>query len=146
MFLAFATSPRCPRSRKYSSVRSADNFSATATLMNWLSATPSASDTRRASSRMEACRRKATLLLLMFLKLLPRVPRLGNTNSEVPRSVGEVTHIECDQPVSRAINRRLQDHLVSRVFQPWTPQEPQMNRNRDLCQSIKHCIHLPQVH
>jgi len=31
---AFRTSPRAARSRKYSSVRSADSFSATATLMN----------------------------------------------------------------------------------------------------------------
>jgi len=45
--------PRCPRPRKNSSVRSADSFSATATLMSWFNATPSALVTRRASSSRE---------------------------------------------------------------------------------------------
>lgn len=45
----FPTLPRYPRSQKYSSVRRAESFSATVTLMNWFTSTPSVSATRRAS-------------------------------------------------------------------------------------------------
>jgi hypothetical protein len=44
---AFGISARFGRSAKYSSALSAERFSATATLTNWFSATPSASETRR---------------------------------------------------------------------------------------------------
>ena len=52
---ALPTSPRAARSLKYSSVRRAESFSATATLMNWLSVVPSALATRSASLFSEAC-------------------------------------------------------------------------------------------
>src|SRR5947209_598831 len=50
MLSAFGMLARAARSAKYLSVRKADSFSATATLMSWLSATPSASAIWRASS------------------------------------------------------------------------------------------------
>jgi hypothetical protein len=46
-----------PRSRKYSSVRAAETFSATATLMSWFRATPSNSAALRNSSSKEGCNR-----------------------------------------------------------------------------------------
>jgi hypothetical protein len=45
-----ARSARRPLSRKYSSVRKAETFSATATLMSWLTATPSSSNPRPAGA------------------------------------------------------------------------------------------------
>ena len=65
------------------SVPSADSFSATATLMNWFRATPSLSETRRASSRSEVCSRSATLLFLVSsLNLLPRFWRRHGQDPE----------------------------------------------------------------
>jgi hypothetical protein len=55
---------RRPLSRKYSSVRKAETFSATATLMSWFRATPSNSAALRNSSSKEGCNRKAKLLRL----------------------------------------------------------------------------------
>src|SRR5450759_357288 len=52
-FSAFGISARAARAVKWSAVRSAESFSATATLISWLSATPSASASLRASSRSE---------------------------------------------------------------------------------------------
>src|SRR6185312_2411149 len=66
MRLAFPILARLDRSRKYSAVRSAETFSATATLISWFKATPSDSATRFASSKSEVWRRSATLLLLTF--------------------------------------------------------------------------------
>jgi hypothetical protein len=53
-----------PLSRKYSSVRKAETFSATATLMSWFRATPSISAALRNSSSKEGCSRNAKLLRL----------------------------------------------------------------------------------
>jgi integrase len=54
-----------PLSWKYSSVRKAEIFSATATLMSWFRATPSTSAALRSSSSKEGCSRNAKLLRLM---------------------------------------------------------------------------------
>ena len=140
--LAFATPPRCPRTRKYSSVRKADNFSATATLMNWLRATPSVSETRRASSNIDSCRRKATLLLLMFSNLPPRIAWPHHSNPELASGGGKVTHVESDQPISLAVDRRFQHHFVGRILQSRAPQKPEVDRNRHLYQSVENIIHL----
>jgi len=141
---AFATSPRCPRSRKYSSVRKADNFSATATLMNWLRATPSVSETRRASSSIDACRRKATLLLLISSNLPPSIAWPRHTNPKLAGGFGKMTKIESNHPIRRTVDRRLQHHLVGWILQPRTPQKPEMHRNRYLYQSVEHVIYLPR--
>jgi hypothetical protein len=58
-------SARLPLSRKYSSVRKAETFSATATLMSWFNATPSSSAAFLNSSRSEGCSRNAKLLRLI---------------------------------------------------------------------------------
>src|SRR5215831_10699818 len=104
-------------------MRSADNFSATATLMNWLRATPSASDTRLASSRSDDCKRKATLLLRMSSYLFPRVGRLHRANPEIAHRSGQMMHIECHQPIGSAVDRGFQNHLVGRILQSRPPQE-----------------------
>jgi len=139
---AFATSPLAPRSRRYSSVRKADTFSATATLMNWLSATPSVSETRRASSKIDACSRKATLLLLMSPNLPVYIAWPRHTNPKLPGRSGEMAKIESNQPLRRSVDRRLQHHLVGWILQPWTPQEPERHWNRYLHQSIEYRVHL----
>src|ERR1700756_189940 len=139
---AFATSPLAPRSRRYSSVLKADTFSATATLMNWLSATPSASETRRASSNIDDCNRNATLLLLMPSNLPPCIAWQRHTNPKLSGGVGEMPKIESYQPSCRPVDRRLQHHLVGWILQPWTPQKPERHRNRHLHQSIEYLVHL----
>ena len=65
---AFATFPLAARSAKYSSVRKADTFSATATLINWFMATPSALATFRASSINDGCSLNAKLLFFMNVR------------------------------------------------------------------------------
>src|SRR5260370_25814175 len=66
-----ARSARRPLSRKYSSVRKAETFSATATLMSWLRATPSDSAALRNSSSNEGCSRNAKLLRLIVSNSRP---------------------------------------------------------------------------
>jgi hypothetical protein len=57
------SAPR-PLSRRYSSVRKAETFSATATLMSWFRATPCEFAAFRNSSSKEGCSRNAKLLRL----------------------------------------------------------------------------------
>ena len=65
-----ARSDRRALSRKYSSVRKAEIFSATATLMSWFRATPSNSAVLRNSSSKEGWSRSAKLLRLMIQLLI----------------------------------------------------------------------------
>jgi hypothetical protein len=92
---AIPASPRSARSRKYSSVLIADNFSATATLMNWLSATPSASETRRISSSSEVLQAQGYVTPShSSLYRLPRVSRPHDANTEIASCLGEVPYIK----------------------------------------------------
>src|SRR5436853_4775751 len=63
--LTFAGSARRARSSKYSSVRIAETFSASARVISWLRATPSDSAALRASANRVGGTRKAKLLRLM---------------------------------------------------------------------------------
>src|ERR1035437_6540772 len=112
--------------------------------MNWLRATPSVSETRRASSSNDSCRRQATLLLLISSNLHPRIAWSHHSNPELASGVGEVTHIESDQPIGLTVDRRFQYHLVGGILQSLAPQKPEENRNRYPHQSIENLIHLPQ--
>src|ERR1035441_1868862 len=89
--------------------------------MNWLRATPSVSETRRASSSIDSCRRKATLLLLISSNLHPRIAWPHHSNPELASGVGEVTHIESDQPIGLTVDRRFQYHLVGGILQSRAP-------------------------
>src|SRR5579862_328517 len=106
--------------------------------MNWLSATPSASETRRASSNMDACKRKATLLLLMSSNLHPCIAWPNHTSPEFLGGAGEMAQIESNQPIGRPVYRRLQHHFVGWILQPRTPQKPKRNWNRYPYESIEH--------
>jgi hypothetical protein len=90
-------SARLALSRKYSSVRKADTFSATATLMSWFRATPSSSAAFLNSSSSEGCKRNAKLLRLMGStpNLLKRRSRQNYGAAKLPASVGEIALIEC---------------------------------------------------
>src|SRR5207245_10293052 len=114
----------------------------TATLMNWLSATPSVSETRRASSSIDACRRKATLLLRMPSNLLPNITWPRHMDSELPGGAGEMAKIESNQPIRRTVHRRLQHHLIGGILQLRAPQKPERHRNGYLYQSVEYLVHL----
>jgi hypothetical protein len=96
-------SARLPLSRKYSSVRKAETFSATATLMSWFKATPSSSAAFLNSSRSEGCSRNAKLLRLMAStpNLLKRGSWQNYGTVKLHASVGEIALIErhdCARP------------------------------------------------
>jgi hypothetical protein len=120
---------RPPRSRKYSSVRKAETFSATATLMSWFRATPSSSAAFLNSSSSEGCNRNAKLLRLMAStpNLLERRRRQNYSAVELLASVGEIALIERHDCAGASVNCGLQNRVVVRIGQPWPPSESKPN-------------------
>src|ERR1017187_10856229 len=133
---------RPDRSRKYSSVRSAETFSATATLINWFNATPSDAATRLASSNSDVWRRSSTLLLLMACSLhLPQYrARPARADPKYPRGLCEMPYVECSQSIGIASHCRLEDHLICWILQPGSPKKPQRYRLHHSSQPVQHLV------
>src|SRR6266849_1006693 len=120
----------------------AASFSASATLMNWFSATPSASASLRASSKSDFCTRNAKLLLLIRFPQFPK--RLaGRGDSQIPKSrLLEVALVERDQQVRLAIQSGLENHVVVWVTQHRPPTKARHHWFRDGRQSVQQFLNL----
>src|SRR5215510_3723188 len=95
--------------------------------MNRLSATPSLSETRRASSSSDVCSRSATLLSCLTLNLPPSLRRRRYEDSEVLRRQLEMTPIERHQAIRATIYDCRQNHLIRRILQLRPPKEAQLS-------------------
>src|ERR1035438_4875423 len=133
---------RPDRSRKYSSVRSAETFSATATLINWFNATPSDSATRFASSNSDVWRRSATLLLLMASSsdLAQYRTRRARADPKFTRRPGEMPHAESTQEIAGTVHRRCQYHFVRGIPQLGSPKEKHCYRLDHRSQRVEHLV------
>src|ERR1019366_2757144 len=107
-------------------------------------ATPSLSETRRASSSSDACSRSATLLLLIsILSLLPRRWRRHGEDPECLRHRFEMMQIESHKAIRAAVYRCLQNHLIRRILQLGPPKEPQLNGIGGRGQGIQYSVRFP---
>src|SRR5579864_8295926 len=107
-----ARSARRPLSRKYSSVRKAETFSATATLISWLTATPSSSATLRNSSSKEGCSRNAKLL-----RLIVRIPETAGGITPQPHKSNQFLLGRWTSRFGRATS-----HETAKTSKPLFPQ------------------------
>jgi len=107
---------RPPLSRKYASVRKAETFSATATLMSWFSATlpsprPSATPpSTRAASVAQNC-------FVSWSSPNPpkRRARLNNVAIKASRRHPKIALVKCHDGVGSAIHGRFQNHVIVRI-------------------------------
>ena len=112
--------------------------------MNWLRATPSVSETRRASSSIDACRRKATLLLLIPSDLPPRIAWPQHSNPKPASRIAKVTHIEGDRRSASPLTAVSNTISSAGSFSRGRHRNQKWNRDRYLHQSIENLIHLPR--
>ena len=119
---AFATFPLAARSAKYASVRKADNFSATATLINWFMATPSVLATLEPPPLTTAAvLTRSCFASWTFPQPFECACRGQNLDVEHALRRPKIAQIQGDQHLRAAIDRGLEHHVIVRVCQQRTP-------------------------
>src|SRR5215472_9009794 len=141
--LTLSESARRARSSKYSSVRMAETFSASASVISSLSATPSDSAALRASVNSVGGTRKAKLLRLINSHL--RVCQLADYfHGSYHRAMETCSHtpkilvIESDDGIGPAIDTGLQDHLIIWIRQQRTSANHQLHSSCHGSKFIQH--------